>query len=134
MVGGVARSFDELDRAGVPFFGKWAVAVRAEPRFTKNIDLLIGIDPDNLLGAVAALGMFGAPAHIIDAARSLGPSEFMFFGSPPARIDLLREIPGVQLAQRSRAGSMSCGTGSTFTSSVATTSSPPKKQRATSEI
>ena len=34
-----------------------------------------------------------------DQARSLGPDEFLFFGVPPARIDLLRSIPGVSFEE-----------------------------------
>jgi hypothetical protein len=75
--------------------GGWAVAVHTEPRFTKDLDLLIGEDPENLERAASALVKFGAPPDIVDKARALGPSEFLFFGVPPARIDLLRSIPGI---------------------------------------
>lgn len=75
--------------------GGWAVSVHAEPRFTKDLDLLIGTDPDNLLRATTALGLFGAPPTIVEQASALGPDEFLFFGVPPARVDLLRTIPGV---------------------------------------
>ncbi len=72
--------------------GGWAVSVHSEPRFTKDLDLLIGT---NLERATAALILFGAPPIIVEQARSLSPEEFLFFGVPPARIDLLRSIPGV---------------------------------------
>jgi hypothetical protein len=75
--------------------GGWAVAVHAEPRFTKDLDVLIGEDPENLVRAARALETFGAPPGIIETARALRPDEFMFFGTPPARVDLLRRIPGV---------------------------------------
>lgn len=39
--------------------GGWAVSVHSEPRFTKDLDLLIGTSPDNLERAVAALSYFG---------------------------------------------------------------------------
>lgn len=75
--------------------GGWAVSVHSEPRFTKDLDLLIGSAPDNLERAARALHFFGAPDSIVAHARALGPDEFLFFGVPPARIDLLRSIPGV---------------------------------------
>ncbi|MBX3247222.1 MAG: hypothetical protein KF901_08580 [Myxococcales bacterium] len=36
---------------------------------------------------------------IVEQARSLGPDEFLFFGTPPTRVDLLRAIPGVDFAE-----------------------------------
>jgi hypothetical protein len=75
--------------------GGWAVSVHSEPRFTKDLDLLIGTAPENLERAAAALALFGAPDSIVAKARTLGPDEFLFFGVPPARVDLLRSIPGV---------------------------------------
>ncbi|MEO7330909.1 MAG: DUF6036 family nucleotidyltransferase [Minicystis sp.] len=76
--------------------GGWAVSVHSEPRFTKDLDLLIGTAEDNLERAAHALKLFGAPESIVSQARALAPDEFLFFGVPPARVDLLRTIPGVQ--------------------------------------
>ena len=76
--------------------GGWAVAFHSEPRFTKDLDLLIGDDDEgNLARAADALATFGAPASIVAHARSLKPDEFLFFGTPPVRVDVLRRIPGV---------------------------------------
>ena len=75
--------------------GGWAVAVHSEPRFTKDLDLWIGTADDNLTRAVSALEQFGAPSSILEQARRLAPDEFLFFGTPPARVDVLRTIPGV---------------------------------------
>ena len=50
-------------------------------------------------GAARALEAFGAPSSLVEAARRLGPDEFLFFGNPPARVDLLRSIPGVAFAE-----------------------------------
>lgn len=76
--------------------GGWAVSVHTEPRFTKELDLLIGASPENIERAARALQLFGAPDVIVSQARALGPEEFLFFGVPPARIDLLLSIPGVR--------------------------------------
>ena len=84
--------------------GGWAVGFHTEPRFTKDLDLLIGVDPTNLARVVEAVRTFGAPATIVEQLANLGPDEFLFLGSPPARVDLLRAIPGVDFrAAMSRA-------------------------------
>jgi hypothetical protein len=75
--------------------GGWAVSFHAEPRFTKDLDILIGQDERNLGRLLQALSAFGAPQSILEQARALGPEEFLFFGTPPARADVLRSIPGV---------------------------------------
>jgi hypothetical protein len=75
--------------------GGWAVGVHAEPRFTKDLDLLVGTNDENLLRVVRAFERFGAPAQIVDHLRGLRPDEFLFLGAPPARVDVLRTIPGV---------------------------------------
>ena len=74
--------------------GGWAVGVHSEPRFTKDLDIRIGQSPENLERVVRALETFGAPPGILDDLRRLGPDEFLFLGVPPARIDVLRTIPG----------------------------------------
>jgi hypothetical protein len=79
--------------------GGWAVSVHSEPRFTKDLDLLIGTAQENLERAAAALTLFGAPDSIVEEARKLGADEFLFFGVPPARVDLLRSIPGVEFEE-----------------------------------
>ncbi len=75
--------------------GGWAVSFHSEPRFTKDLELLVGRDEGNLRRLVDALATFGAPATILAQASALGPDEFLFFGAPPARVDILRSIPGV---------------------------------------
>ena len=77
--------------------GGWAVSFHSEPRFTKDLDLLVGDDDDgNLQRLAQALARFGAPASIISQAMALRPDEFLFFGHPPIRVDVLRRIPGVR--------------------------------------
>src|SRR5690606_13074979 len=78
--------------------GGWAVSVHAEPRFTKDLDVLIGVDPSNLERVADALSSFGAPPDVVRSVAALSEGEFMFFGTPPARVDLLRTIPGVDFA------------------------------------
>lgn len=79
--------------------GGWAVGFHGEPRYTKDLDLLIGSDPANLVRVAAALATFGAPASIVEQVRGLRPDEFLFLGTPPARVDILRAVPGVDFSE-----------------------------------
>lgn len=78
--------------------GGWAVGFHSEPRFTKDLDLFIGTDAANLARVVEAVRRFGAPSTIVEQLASLGVDEFLFLGAPPARVDLLRTIPGVDFS------------------------------------
>ena len=75
--------------------GGYAVAFHARPRATKDLDLLLRATSENLERAAAALARFGAPANVVTATRSLQPSEIVYFGQPPLRIDLLQTLDGV---------------------------------------
>ena len=79
--------------------GGWAVGFHGEPRYTKDLDLLIGSDPENLVRVATALATFGAPPSIVEHVRGLRPDEFLFLGTPPARVDILRAVPGVDFAE-----------------------------------
>jgi len=87
----------EFEGSGVEYLvvGGWAVSTHTKPRYTKDLDLWIGTSPDNLAKAVQALTRFGAPPGLIEQAAGMSVEEFLFFGTPPARIDILRSIPGV---------------------------------------
>ena len=75
--------------------GGYAVGYHAEPRATKDIDLLVAADELNQTRLCAALTEFGAPAHVVQAARCQRDDEIVYLGNPPLRIDILRAIPGV---------------------------------------
>jgi predicted nucleotidyltransferase len=79
--------------------GGWAVGFHGEPRYTKDLDLLIGVDPANLTRVASALETFGAPPGIVEQVRALTPDEFLFVGTPPARVDILRSVPGIDFAE-----------------------------------
>jgi Nucleotidyltransferase of unknown function (DUF6036) len=91
----------EFASSGVEYLivGGWAVGVHSEPRYTKDLDLLIGPSPENLARVVAALQRYGAPPGLVEQVNTMNAGEFVFFGVPPARVDLLREIPGVDFGQ-----------------------------------
>jgi hypothetical protein len=69
--------------------GGLAFIFHAKPRFTKDIDLWLAPEPENLERANAALAEFGSP-YQLDPKNA---SEILQLGVAPNRIDLLREAP-----------------------------------------
>lgn len=90
----------EFDTAGVEalLIGGHAVAVHGRPRFTKDADVWIGDDPANLARACAALERFGAPRAVVEALPTAAPLDVLWMGHPPARIDLMKAVPGGDFA------------------------------------
>jgi predicted nucleotidyltransferase len=87
----------EFARSGVEavLVGGYAVAWYGQPRSTKDLDLVLDGSHENLARAAAALTRFGAPAVVVEAIRRQAPSEVVFMGQPPLRVDFLRAIDGV---------------------------------------
>ncbi len=76
--------------------GGYAVGVHAEPRATKDLDIFIRADEENSQAVYHALAAFGAPLH------GFSPADFndeqgsgFQIGQPPARIDILQRINGI---------------------------------------
>jgi hypothetical protein len=67
--------------------GGLAFIYHAKPRYTKDMDLWIGPDAENVARANRALAEFGSPT-LLDPARA---DEILQLGVAPNRIDLLRE-------------------------------------------
>ena len=102
----------EFARSGVRFvlLGGYAVGIHAKPRATKDLDLLVSAQGDNLERVASALSAFGAPAGVVSAARTLAPTEVVYLGVPPVRIDILRQADGIDTEQViQRAGFISLG-------------------------
>jgi hypothetical protein len=78
-----------LDRHRVRYLimGGLAFIFHAKPRFTKDIDLWLDPEPENLRRANQALAEFGSP-YLLDLSKS---DEILQLGVDPNRIDLLRE-------------------------------------------
>jgi hypothetical protein len=55
--------------------------------------------PENLARVAAALEAFGAPREVCEHVGRLEPTEVVFFGSAPARVDILRDIEGVRFEE-----------------------------------
>jgi predicted nucleotidyltransferase len=92
---------EEFAREEVEYvvIGGYAVAFHAEPRATKDLDLLLEGSEGNRERAARALERFGAPPNVVDATRTLAETEVVYLGQPPLRIDLLCAIDGVGIAE-----------------------------------
>lgn len=88
----------EFVRCAVSFaiLGGYAVGHHAKPRATKDLDLLVSGEGDNLERLGAALTAFGAPANVVAAARVMGPTDVVYLGVPPVRVDILRTADGIE--------------------------------------
>ncbi len=86
-----------LDSYGIRYLivGGIAVGYHAQPRYTKDLDVLITVESPDHLKLLKCLAEFGAPVNLISAEELL-QSDFVFhFGVPPWRVDILTSIPGV---------------------------------------
>src|SRR5258707_2176478 len=75
--------------------GGYAVSFHAQPRATKDIDLLIKPDPENARAVYDALGKFGAPLDGLTAEDFIAPDKFFRMGRAPVVVDILPEIKGI---------------------------------------
>lgn len=79
--------------------GGYAVAFHGYPRYTKDIDIWIWIDPPNAQRMMKVLDEFGFASLDITAQDFLKPDFIIQLGYPPHRIDLLTTIPGVEFQE-----------------------------------
>jgi hypothetical protein len=75
--------------------GGYAVGFHDRPRATKDLDLLLEDDHENIERACRALGVFGAANATVEALRHSANDEVVWFGVPPIRVDLLKSAPGI---------------------------------------
>lgn len=75
--------------------GGWAVAFHGWPRYTKDIDVLIGISSDNAQKLKKVLDDFGLGDLDISEQDLRRPNFIIQLGFEPNRIDLLTGIPSV---------------------------------------
>jgi len=75
--------------------GGYAVSFHAQPRATKDIDLLIKPDAENARAVYDALGKFGAPLDALTAEDFIVRDKFFRMGRVPVVVDILPEIKGI---------------------------------------
>lgn len=76
--------------------GAYAVSIYAQPRATKDLDILVKADAGNAEAVFVAMGQFGAPLQELTAADFARPGPFFRLGREPVSVDILTERPGVE--------------------------------------
>ncbi|MGO8814656.1 MAG: nucleotidyltransferase [Terriglobia bacterium] len=92
------RAFIEsLNSSGVDYLvvGAVALAHHGFPRYTGDLDVLVGNSPDNAQRLESALAEFGFASLGLKAADFVDSYRVVQLGVPPGRIDLLTSITGV---------------------------------------
>lgn len=75
--------------------GGQAVIYYAEPRYTKDVDILVEASKSNSKRLIAALKEFGAPTDNLTEEDFSTPGTLYVFGLPPNRVDILTSATGV---------------------------------------
>jgi hypothetical protein len=83
-------------RARFLVVGGYAVIHHAEPRYTKDLDLLVAATAPNAARVYRALVDFIGPLEAVGPRTLAEPDVLVKLGRPPSRIDLLSSIPGVR--------------------------------------
>lgn len=88
---------EAFGRADVRYLiiGGYAVGYHDRPRTTKDLDILLGPEPDNIRRTCHALLEFGAQADIAAHLEAAVADEVVWMGHPPVRVDFLKDAPGV---------------------------------------
>ena len=76
--------------------GGYALIQYTEPRFTKDLDLLIGTDISNASAVFKALREFGAPLSGMTEDDFAEEGYFYQMGVSPVRVDVFMGIPGIE--------------------------------------
>jgi hypothetical protein len=84
--------------------GGYAVSFHAQPRATKDLDLLIKPDADNAKVVFAALAEFGAAVEGLAAEEFIEPDKFFRMGRSPVMVDIVSEISGVDFDRMAKTG------------------------------
>ena len=79
--------------------GGYAVSFHAQPRATKDLDILIGADAENGKAVLTALAKFGAPIEGLSAKDFAEPDNFFRMGTPPVMVDIMPKISGVEFEE-----------------------------------
>lgn len=90
-----------LNSNGVEYLvvGGYALAAHGHPRYTGDIDIWLDPSPTNVKRLLKALREFGFGSVGLSEADFQQPGAIVQLGYPPARIDLLSSIDGVQFAE-----------------------------------
>ena len=76
--------------------GGYALAAHGHPRYTGDIDIWVKPSADNVARLLGVLDEFGFRSLGLTASDFMQPQAVIQLGYPPARIDLLTSIDGVE--------------------------------------
>jgi hypothetical protein len=96
------REFIELLNSGKVEYlvvGAFAVAWHGYPRFTSDIDFLVGTDPVNAAAVIGVLESFGFRSLGIRLDDLSRPGQVVQLGVKPNRIDLITTITGIDFTE-----------------------------------
>jgi hypothetical protein len=79
--------------------GGYAVAIHGFPRYTKDIDIWIGTETGNVNRLLQALDDFGFGSLGLEPKDFIQTDNVIQLGYPPARIDLLTTLLGVEFQE-----------------------------------
>ncbi len=79
--------------------GGYAVAFHGHPRYTKDIDIWIWINPENAARVVKTLQDFGFGSLGLQESDFLEAETIIQLGYAPNRIDLIMGVPGVDFEE-----------------------------------
>lgn len=90
-----------LNRFGAKYLvvGGYAVMLYTEPRYTRDLDLAVSAEPDDVAPLRKALAEFGFPLSDEAADELTKPNRMISIGRPPSRIDFLNQIRGIDFHQ-----------------------------------
>lgn len=72
------------------------MSIYAQPRATKDLDILVKADSENARAIFAALAEFGAPLAGLTATDFQEPGPFFRIGREPIGVDVMTAIPGIE--------------------------------------
>jgi len=75
--------------------GGYALAFHGHPRYTKDMDVWILVNPENAHNIVEAIRAFGFASLKLDEHDFLTPNTVIQLGQPPNRIDILTNATGL---------------------------------------
>lgn len=79
--------------------GGYALAIHAQPRATKDLDLFVQPESENARAVFAALAQFGAPLDDLKPEDLIDRGSFFRMGTAPQMIEIFSQISGVEFDQ-----------------------------------
>jgi hypothetical protein len=75
--------------------GGYAVMFHSEPRYTKDLDIVVGTASGEAERVAIAMAEFGFPMTLDQIETWKKPNQMIVLGRPPSRIDVLNELTGI---------------------------------------